>query len=97
MRKIGLFLLTLSVPVLLFLSVYQVFRYQNLQDEVAELQEQQIELFEQNKRMIANIAILSSPKRIARLADEILDLRQREPKDGVLRIVFDGEEERPDG
>lgn len=97
MRKIALFLLTLSVPVLLFFSVYQVFRYQQLQDEVAELQEQQVELFERNKRMIANIAILSSPKRIARLADEILGLKQRDPKDGVLRIVFDGEKERPDG
>jgi cell division protein FtsL len=97
MKKWVLILLTLSVPAMLFLSVFQVYRYQQLEKEVALLRESQQELFEKNKRMIANIAILSSPKRIARLARETLHLVRKDDGESVFRIVFDQEKEGPDG
>lgn len=97
MKKLILIILTLSVPAMFFLSVYQVYRYQQLEKEVALLREMQQELFEGNKRMIANIAILSSPKRIARLAEESLKLIRKDYGDSIFRIVFDRDKEKPDG
>lgn len=96
MKQLIMILLALSVPVMFFLSVHQVYRYQQLESEIAQLKEVQIELFESNKRRIANIAILSSPKRIAELAREELKLDRQEPSSKVLRIVL-GDKEKPDG
>lgn len=96
MKQLIMILLALSVPVMFFLSVHQVYRYQQLENEIAQLKEVQIELFESNKRRIANIAILSSPKRIAELAREELKLDRQEPSSKVLRIVL-GDKEKPDG
>ncbi len=97
MKKAILLILTLSVPAMFFLVSHQVYRYQLLEREVAELREEQIELFEGNKRMIANIAILSSPKRITRLARESLKLQPPDPEKNVLRIVFNRKKDSPDG
>lgn len=96
MKQFIMILLAVSVPVMFFLSVYQVYQYQQLESEIAQLKEVQIELFESNKRRIANIAILSSPKRIAELASQELELEQKEPSSKVLRIVL-GNKEKPDG
>ena len=96
MKQLIMILLAVSVPVMFFLSVYQVYQYQQLESEIAQLKEVQIELFESNKRRIANIAILSSPKRIAELARQELELEQQEPSSKVLRIVL-GNKEKPDG
>ena len=96
MKKLVMILLAISVPVMFFLSVHQVYRYQQLEREISRLKDTQIELFETNKRKIANIAILSSPKRIAELAREELKLEQHNPASKVLRIVL-GEKEKPDG
>lgn len=86
MKKIVRLLIALSIPVVLFLSVYQVYRYQSLEAEVSQLREEQKELFERNKRLIAHIAILESPRRIAELAADELDLR-RVPMEKRLRII----------
>ena len=96
MKQVIMILLAVSVPVMFFLSVHQVYRYQQLEREIAQLKDVQIELFESNKRKIANIAILSSPKRIAELAREELQLEQQKPSSKVLRIVL-GNKEKPDG
>ncbi|MFW5710561.1 MAG: septum formation initiator family protein [Spirochaetia bacterium] len=96
MKQLIMILLAVSVPVMFFLSVHQVYRYQQLEREIAQLKDVQIELFESNKRRIANIAILSSPKRIAELARDELQLQQREASSKVIRIVL-GNKEKPDG
>jgi len=93
MKRMILILLTISIPVMLFLSIHQVYRYQVLEKEVAGLRNTQIELFESNKRMIANIAILSSPKRIAKIARESFGLEPEGAEGGVLRIVFRSEKD----
>ncbi|HDQ14751.1 MAG TPA: cell division protein FtsL [Sediminispirochaeta sp.] len=96
-HKFLLLILILSVPLLLFVSVFQVYRYQELSREVTELRREQTELLERNKRMIANIAILSSPRRIAKLAEEVLEMEKSDSRQGVLRIVFEDHQEGPDG
>jgi len=86
-KNIIRFVIALSIPALLFLSVHQVYRYQQLETEVAQLREVQKELFERNKRMIAHIAILESPRRIAELAEDELGLKQV-PIEKRMRIIL---------
>ena len=93
MRKILIALMILSVPLSVFLSVYRVYSYQSLEREVENLKEEQADLFERNKRMIANIAIVSSPERIEQIAEEELDLSRIQPEQ-KLRIVIDREARR---
>ena len=88
MRKILIALMILSIPLSVFLSVYRVYSYQSLERKVENLKEEQADLFERNKRMIANIAIVSSPKRIEKIAEEKLDLSRIAPE-RKLRIVID--------
>jgi hypothetical protein len=91
-KKFVRFVIALSIPALLFLSVYQVYRYQRLEQEVAQMREVQKELFERNKRLIAHIAILESPRRISQLAAEELDL-EKVPIQERLRIMLSRKEE----
>ncbi len=88
MRKILIALMILSIPLSVFLSVYRVYSYQSLERKVENLKEEQADLFERNKRMIANIAIVSSPERIEKIAEEKLDLSRIAPE-RKLRIVID--------
>jgi len=87
-RKILIALMILSIPLSVFLSVYRVYSYQSLERKVENLKEEQADLFERNKRMIANIAIVSSPERIEKIAEEKLDLSRIAPE-RKLRIVID--------
>jgi len=77
-------LLLLLFPLLLCLNVWQSFRYQQLQDELLSLQEQQLDLVERNKRALAAVAVYSSPSRVGELAEENGDLRKAEPGDIIL-------------
>jgi cell division protein FtsL len=88
LRKILIALMILSIPLSVFFSVYRVYSYQSLEREVEKLKEEQADLFERNKRMIANIAIVSSPERIEKIAEEELDLSRIKPE-RKLRIVID--------
>ncbi len=76
MRKIILLILVATVPGLIFLTVRQVFNYNQVDKEVHSLIMDQRDLFEQNKRMVANLSILSSPGRIDDLAENILELEK---------------------
>ncbi len=74
MRKLLLLFIVATVPGLIFLTVKQVFNYTQVDKEVQSLILDQRELFEQNKRMVANLSILSSPGRIDELAENELGL-----------------------
>jgi cell division protein FtsL len=67
------------LPVALFLNVWQSFRYERLEREVAQLEEQQRDMIEENKRLIAGIAVLRSPARIQSLAETELELERGFP------------------
>jgi cell division protein FtsL len=59
---------------LYFFNVWQSYRYTSVERETERMQARQMELFEENKRLIAGIALLESPDRIERLAQEQLGL-----------------------
>lgn len=91
MKKVIILLILLTVPVSLFVVVHQVFINEKIQKEMKVLTEKQRTLFEKNKRLIANIAILKSPARIENLAKKNLNLKEI-PDDKIIHISI-----RPNG
>jgi cell division protein FtsL len=71
---IGVFVVVIVLLSLFFLNVWQSFRYEYLKREVTALEEQQLEAFEENKRLIAGVAVLETPERIESIATEQLGL-----------------------
>jgi len=74
MRKILVLFIIATIPGLIFITVRQVYKYNKVDAEVKSLIISQRELFEKNKRMVANLSILSSPERIDSLASDMPDL-----------------------
>jgi hypothetical protein len=68
---------------LFFLNTWQGFRYQELEREVAGLEQEQKNWLEKNKKVIAALAVLSSPARIESLAVGSLGLQPLQPEDLV--------------
>lgn len=71
-------MLVLSVLILLcslfFLNVWQSFRYSYAERQISQTEAEQLELFEENKRLIAGIALLQAPRRLERIASDQLEL-----------------------
>ncbi|MEW5815234.1 MAG: cell division protein FtsL [Spirochaetota bacterium] len=78
MKKI-VFLFLFTVPLLVFLNVWQTFRFMQIKNEVVFLGNEQREWLERNKRMIAGIAVLDSPARLDQLAGQYLGLIRKKP------------------
>lgn len=74
---------------LLFLNVWQSFRYNQVVKAVLTLEREQRELLELNKRLIAGTAVLSSPGRIDEIAKEELGLEKRDPTD-IIQVELPG-------
>ena len=74
---------------LLFLNVWQSFRFNQVVITVVELEEEQKRLLELNKRLIAGTAVLSSPGRIDEIAKDELGLEKREPSD-IIQVELPG-------
>jgi len=67
-KQIAVFLLSLTIPGLLFLNAWQGFRYHELRREVARLEAEQEDLLEKNRNAIARIASARSPEEIEKKA-----------------------------
>ena len=91
MKKLLLLFIVATVPGIIFLTVRQVYTYNRIDKEVRSLILDQRDLFEQNKRMVANLSILSSPGRIDELAEEILELEKISIETVRIRIESDSE------
>ncbi len=70
---------------LLLLNVWQSYKYEMLDREVALLEDTQEGIVEANKRTIADITALLSPTRIRQMATEELGMR-RVPAEEIYRI-----------
>jgi len=86
--------LVISIPGILGLVVWQSGRYADLERSVKELEAAQVELLEDNKRLIAEIATLSSAERIEQIAKQ-LGLT-RKPPENVMQVRIEGRR-RSDG
>ena len=70
-----------SIPGLLILNAFQSRKYKELEDTVQELEEKQMRLVEQNKKLITDISLLSSSSRIESLAGGELNMKEAESEE----------------
>ena len=78
-RAVGVALVA-AVSLLLFLNIWQGYRYEQMKREVARLEEHQRAQLEENRRLLASIAVLGSPARIEKIAREELGLQRLDPR-----------------
>ena len=89
-RRYGLlYFFVLTIPFFLGFVVWQSFRYTELENNVRRLEAVQKDLVEKNKRLIANIAVLSASSRIEQVAVEELRLSKILPEN-VLQVSIEG-------
>ena len=93
MRRYIAFACVIILPVALFFNVWQSFQYEMLEQEVSELEEKQREIVEENKRLIAGIAVLRSPARIQAVAEEELELEREFPARTVYVTIEAGRQD----
>ncbi len=87
-----LVIVLLILPILLFANVWQAFRFVQLSRDIVRLESEQRESIEENKRLIATIAVLRSPDRIREVAEEYLETEPLRPNQFFrIQIVSDPE------
>lgn len=84
-KKIFALLLAMMIPVLLFGTVWQSYRYTVLSRDISRLERKQYVLIEENRRIISEISVLSTPERIERVAVEDLLMRKAKTNE-IMRI-----------
>jgi cell division protein FtsL len=77
--------LALVLGGLLFLNTWQGYRFESLKRDVQAMEAEQRDWLEQNKKLVAAVAVLSSPERIQRIAEK--DLALRKPERSSLATV----------
>lgn len=85
-----LYLMAVTIPLLLALITWQSNRYQNLERELARLEQTQGEWIESNKKLIAGITEYSSPDRIEYIAENQLKLRKIRPENLLQVKIVEG-------
>ena len=95
MKRWYLLLLIVLIPVVAFANVWQVFRYKQLENSIKQLEAEQNDYIEKNKRLITGIAVLQSPGRLIKIAKEELDLKKLGPGK-IIRIFISNKEEEDD-
>lgn len=73
------------IPGLLVLNAIQAERYMQIQREVKELEKKQIQLVEENKKLITDISLLSSAQRIGNIAENELEMHKAETEE-IVRV-----------
>jgi cell division protein FtsL len=75
---------------LLFLNTWQGYRFERLKRDVQQLEGEQRDWLEQNKKLVAAVAVLSSPERIQSIAEGELGLKKLE-RSALTTVVIPGE------
>ena len=83
-------LVVLSIPAMLCLYAVQAKKYTTLTQEVRDLEKKQEKLIEENKKLVSDIAVLSSADRIEKIAVEELGMHKAETED-IVRVEMTGE------
>ena len=85
MKRFLLLAIVCTVPVLLFLNAWQVFRFNKVLREVRSLEVEQRELIDENIKTLVGMEVLSSPSRIVNIMD---DLEGVEKRTGAPRLLI---------
>lgn len=76
----------LSLPAMLFALLWQSGRFGRVEREIRQLQAAQQDYYDQNRRLIAQVAGEGSPEKISEIAEKRLQLIKDEDRE-VIRIV----------
>ncbi|MDR0313544.1 MAG: cell division protein FtsL [Treponema sp.] len=85
---IFLYFIVLSIPLLLGITVWQSARYTDLERQVRTLEADQERWIENNERLIADIAVLTSSETVESVAILELGLEKIKPEN-VLQVWID--------
>ena len=88
--KVFFCIFVLTIPLVLCLYAAQARRYTVLTSEIRELEKKQEKLIEENKKLVSDIAVLSSADRIEKIAVEELGMHKAETED-IVRVEMTGE------
>lgn len=83
------YFIALLIPLLLVLQTIQVHKYKTLKAEVKELEKKQVELVEENRKLISDISVLSGSDRIEKIAEEELGMHKADTED-IVRVEIKG-------
>jgi len=92
MRRLWFSLMLISVPLLIFLQVFQGYRYTIALEKMDSLEAMQLEKLEKNRKVLAGIAVYDAPARIYRVAQDLLKLEKAEPE-RVLQVTLPEKEQ----
>ncbi len=84
------YLFAIAIPALLVFQSIQSYRYKKLCSEIRALEKKQVELVEQNRKLISDISILSSSERIEKIAEGELGMHKADTED-IVRVEIKGE------
>mgnify|MGYP000886241092 FL=1 len=85
LKRLLLYVWVITIPLFFALNAWQSVRYYRLSEEVSRLERAQRDQLEQNKRLIAGIAVLSNTERISKIARDELQLQKKSPKE-IMQI-----------
>jgi cell division protein ftsL len=85
MKNVIAVLLTLGIPLFLFLGVWQSTRYAKIEKTLQDYDREQYRLIEENKRKISAISILLRNERIEKIATQTFNMRKADSSE-ILRV-----------
>ena len=88
--KILICIFVLSIPLMLCLYAMKAKEYTELTKNIAELEAKEEQLIQENKKLINDIAILTSAERIEEIAVDELGMHKAE-SDDIVRVEMTGE------
>jgi len=88
-RCLLLYFIILTIPIFLGLTAWQSVRYSDLEKTTRNLEADQEKWVDKNKRLIADIAIMTSSEKVEEIAVKELGLKKIKPEN-VLQIWIEG-------
>ena len=81
--------LAVVIPLLLVAYALQAKRFNDLSKEITALEKKQEKLIEENKKLVSDISLLTSARRIEKIAVEELGMHKAE-SDDIVRVEMTG-------
>ncbi|MBP5587172.1 MAG: cell division protein FtsL [Treponema sp.] len=88
LKKIFYVAVAVLIPGLLILNAIQAERYMKIEREIKELEKKQVQLVEENEKLITDISLLSSSQRIGAIAENDLGMHKAESEE-IVRVEME--------
>ena len=88
LKNIFYIFISILIPGLLILNAIQAERYMKVEREVRALEKKQVQLVEENKKLITDISLLSSGQRISNIAENELGMHKAESEE-IVRVEME--------